>query len=160
VDMNASDYLSTPIQEMRHMLMLMPTVVRSDESLYGVAQSGIRNPGVRVISVIEEQSRLIGVISMTAVIEHLLFKLGAPSVLSATPTIVQSRRLAHQLRMHRARDIMQQPASVHVNRTVGDALRLMQRRGFAGLPITDEQDRVVGYADQLELLTVQIHTYH
>ena len=53
---------------------------------------------------------------------------------------------------------MQQPACVRVSETVGDALRLMQRRSLVGLPITDEQDRVVGYVDQLELLMLHGHT--
>ena len=159
MDKDASGYLSTPMRETRHLLTILPTIVRTDESLYEVAQSGIRNPGARVISVIEEQKKLVGVIPVTAVIEHLLFEFTAPAVLSTTPTIIQSRKLAHHLSVHQAKDIMQQPTSVPVSGTVGDALRLMQLRGLAGLPITDEQNRVVGYADQLELLTTQIHAY-
>ncbi len=159
VDTDAPGYLSTQMQETRHLLTILPTVVRADESLHGVAQSGIRNPGTQVISVIEEQRKLVGIIPVTAVIEHLLFEFAASVMLNTTPTIVQSRKLALHLRVHQAKDIMQQPASVPVSGTVGDALRLMRLRGLAGLPITDEQNRVVGYADQLELLTVQIHAY-
>lgn len=159
MDTDAFGYLSTLMRETRHLLTILPTIVRADESLYGVAQSGIRNPGARVISVIDDQEKLVGVIPVTAVIEHFLLKLGAPAVLSTTPNIVQSKKLARHLGVHQAKDVMQQPASVPVSGTVGDALRLMQLRGLAGLPITDEQDRVVGYADQLELLTAQIHAY-
>ncbi|MBA3390597.1 MAG: CBS domain-containing protein [Rubrobacter sp.] len=108
---------------------------------------------------IEEQKKLVGVIPVTAVIEHLLFEFAAPAVLSTTPTIAECRKLARHLSVQQAKDIMQQPACVRVNETVGDALRLMQLRGLGGLPITDEQDRVVGYADQLELLTTQVRAY-
>jgi CBS domain-containing protein len=147
------------MRETRHLFTILPTLVPADESLYGVAQSGIRNPGARVISVIEEQRKLVGVIPVAAVIEHLLLEFASPVVLSTTPTIIQTRKLAHHLGVHQAQDIMQQPASVPVSGTVGDALRLMQLRSLRGLPMTDEQGRVVGYVDQLELLTAQIHAY-
>jgi len=159
VDSDASGKLSTLIGDMRHLLTILPTIVRTDESLYGVAQAVIRNPGARVIAVIGEQRKLVGVIPVTAVVEHLHFEVGTPTALHKTPTIVYGRKLARHLGVHDAKDIMQQPTSVPVSGTVGDALRLMQLRGLAGLPITDEQNRVVGYADQLELLTTQIHAY-
>jgi CBS-domain-containing membrane protein len=150
---------SLRMQELRDVLTILPTVVRADESLYGVAQSFIRNPGARVISVIGARQTLVGIIPVTAVTEHFLFNLAAPLVLSPTPTIAETRKLARHLSVQQAKDIMQQPACVRVSETVGDALRLMQLRGLVGLPITNEQDRVVGYADQLELLTAQIHGF-
>jgi CBS domain-containing protein len=159
VDTEVTGSHPTPMREMRHWLTILPTLVRADESLDGVAQAGIRNPGARVISVVETQEKLVGVILVTAVVEHLLFELSVWPALNTTPNIVQSKLLTRRLRVRLAKDIMQSPASVRDSGTAGEALRLMQLRGLGGLPITDDQNRVVGYADQLELLTILIHAY-
>jgi CBS domain-containing protein len=149
--------LDTPIHALRHRLTIRPTVVRADASLESVAEAVRQNPAARVIGVIDEQARLMGVIPVRAVVEHLLWVDAAAIVLGPAPTMTQSLTLARALSAQQAQDLMQPPLSVAASGTVGEALRLMQRRGLTGLPITDEQGRVVNYVDPLELLLAQRH---
>jgi CBS-domain-containing membrane protein len=51
---------------------------------------------------------------------------------------------------------MAEPASVRLDDTVRDAFRRMHAAKLNGLPITDAENRVVGYVDQLELLLVWV----
>ncbi|MDQ3149084.1 MAG: CBS domain-containing protein, partial [Chloroflexota bacterium] len=55
-----------------------------------------------------------------------------------------------------AGDIMQEPVSVHPDETVRAAFERMHVSHLNGLPITDRNETVVGYVDQLELLIVWV----
>jgi CBS domain-containing protein len=156
VDTDPSGYQALSIREAHRGLMIPPSMVRADSSLYEVAEAGIRNPGARVISVVDGDEQLVGLIPVAAIIEHLLVELAAPELRHSLPDVVLGHVYARHLGAHQAKDIMYQPVTVGLNGTVRDALRLMQRNRLDGLPITDERGRVVGYADQLELLSVMI----
>lgn len=153
---NPSAYLAMSLRAAHHQLTIPPTIVSADDSLDEVAAASVGNPGARVISVIAGVGRLVGVIRVAAVIEHLLLKLGA-DVGRTTPDLALSLRYAHELSVHQAKHIMHRPVTIQMSGTVQEALRLMQVDRLEGLPITDEQDRVVGYADQLELLWLGAH---
>jgi CBS domain-containing protein len=159
VNPDASAYLALSMRAAHHKLTIPPTTVWADDSLYEVAAASIGNPGARVISVVAGTGRLVGVIPVAAVVEHLLFELGG-DVRSTTPDIMLGRKYAHQMEVHQAKHVMYRPATIRMSGTVQEALRLMQVDGLEGLPITDEQDQVVGYADQLELLLLGIPANH
>jgi CBS domain-containing protein len=159
VSPNASAYLAMLLREAHHELTIPPTTVWADDSLDEVAAASVGNPGARVISVIGAAGRLVGVITVAAVIEHLLLELGA-DVGRTTPDIALGRKYAHELSVHQAKHLMYRPVTIRMSGTVQEALMLMQVDRLEGLPITDEQDRVVGYADQLELLSLGIRANH
>jgi CBS domain-containing protein len=153
---NASAYLALSMRDVHHQLTIPPTTVWADDSLHKVAAASVGNPGARVLSVIAEAGRLVGIIPVATVVEHLLLELGG-DVRRTTPDIVLGRKYAHQAAVHQAKHMMYRPVTIRLRGTVQEGLRLMQVDGLEGLPITDEQDRVVGYADQLELLALGIH---
>ena len=51
---------------------------------------------------------------------------------------------------------MRDPVSVRMDDTVGDAFERMHDNDLFGLPITDDENRISGYVDQLELLMVWV----
>jgi CBS-domain-containing membrane protein len=51
---------------------------------------------------------------------------------------------------------MAPPVSVHPEETVRDAFERMHVSHLNGLPVTDENEVVIGYVDQLELLMVWV----
>jgi hypothetical protein len=52
---------------------------------------------------------------------------------------------------------MHRPLTIRLHQTIREALTILQFDGLEGLPITDEQGQIVGYADELELLSLGIH---
>ena len=119
MDTTPFGHLATPLRTTLQRLTIPPTLVRADAPLDGVAQSSLRNPGARVIAVIGAHDQLLGVIPLTALIEHLLLERAAPIALRSTPDIVHGRQLGHHLGVQQAQDLMQQPASVPLSGTVG-----------------------------------------
>jgi CBS domain-containing protein len=58
-----------------------------------------------------------------------------------------------------AHDLMTTPAiTVHPEQTAPEAARLMERRGVERLPVTDEEDRLIGIATRRDLLRVFLRT--
>jgi CBS-domain-containing membrane protein len=156
---DASAYFAMSMREAHHQLTIPPTTVWADDRLDEVVAASVANPGARVIAVIAGAEHLVGVMPVAAVIEHLLLRLGVGGR-STTPEIVLGRKYAHLAAVHLAKDLMYRPVMVRMNGTVQAALRLMQVERLEGLPITDEQEQVVGYADQLELLALGRHANH
>lgn len=46
---------------------------------------------------------------------------------------------------------MSPPVALHLDSPVGDAFRSMKEHRYSGLPVVDEERRVIGYIDLLEL---------
>ncbi|MFE7901010.1 CBS domain-containing protein [Streptomyces sp. NPDC057424] len=58
-----------------------------------------------------------------------------------------------------AQDLMSAPAiTVHPEQSVGDAARLMERRGVERLPVVDEEDRLIGIVTRRDLLRIFLRT--
>jgi CBS domain-containing protein len=140
------------LQEILGQLTIGPTTVESVTSLPGIAAAVLMNPGARLIGVVDATERLIGVIPVAAVAEHLLFAAAPQLFDEAIPDLVRAHVYARYLGERLARDLMQQPVFIPRASSVAAALHGMRHAGHDGLPITDERHRVIGYADRLDLL--------
>ncbi|WP_328296896.1 CBS domain-containing protein [Streptomyces sp. NBC_00435] len=86
------------------------------------------------VPVVDEDDRVIGVVSRTDLLAH-----GRPT----------------------AQDLMSAPAvTVHGEQTVTEAARLMARCGVARLPVVDDEDRLVGIVTRRDLLRVFLRPDH
>ena len=65
---------------------------------------------------------------------------------------------AQHIAARTAADIMIAPVSLRANETVRTAFERMHHSHLNGLPIVDDEKRVVGYLDQFELLLVWIRS--
>jgi CBS domain-containing protein len=63
---------------------------------------------------------------------------------------------AERLGARTAADVMEPPISLRPDETAREAFRRLNDTGLAGLPVVDEQGRVEGYLDELELLLVWV----
>ncbi len=58
--------------------------------------------------------------------------------------------------MRTARDAMTEPISVTMADTLSDAFEKMHHQQLSGLPVIDEAGKVIGYLDQLQVLSVWV----
>src|SRR4030042_1445459 len=72
-----------------------------------------------------------------------------PCDLRAMEGIEEFGKLSHA---HTARDLMQRAVYVTMDDSVREAFSRMHERRLEGLPIVDEEMRVVGYLDRLQLI--------
>ena len=147
---------TTRIREADALLSIDPIILSMDRDLQGVAEAAAEHPGARVISVVDTAGRLVGIIPVRVLVNEIFFKIVPEEFLGQIVDIEQVLDYAKHLGARTAVDIMLPPVAVRLDATVRDAFERMHRSDLIGLPITDEQDRVVGYVDQLELLLVWV----
>jgi CBS domain-containing protein len=148
----------TPIGDADRLLTIDPIVVQTDDDLQHVAESVVKHPGARVISVVDADGRLAGVIPVRVLINDIFLKIVPEEFLGEIADYQQALKYAKHLGAHTAKDIMLDPVAVRMSDTVRVAFERMHRTKLNGLPIIDEEGKLIGYVDQLELLLVWVQT--
>ena len=146
----------TTIAEADRILRMEPVVVDAGASLRETAERAVENTGCRVIAVVEPGGRLAGVLPVRRLVNDIFLKIVPEEFLGDITDLDAALKYAEALRARTAGDVMLDPVSVHPDETVRTAFERMHNSRLNGLPITDRDERVVGYVDQLELLMVWI----
>jgi CBS domain-containing protein len=147
---------ATPIAEADRFLHMTPVVVHADDSLKAVAEKAVENTGCRVIAVVDDQDRLVGVIPVRVLVNDIFLKIVPEEFLGEILDLEGALKYAEHIGARTARDVMLPPESVGADESVRDAFERMHAAKLSGLPIVDEDGRVAGYVDQLELLLVWV----
>jgi CBS domain-containing protein len=148
---------ATPIIEADRLLSIGPVVVRSDESLREIAQKAVENTGCRVISVVDD-GRLVGVIPVRVLVNDIFLKILPELFLGEIVDVEAALKYASHVGARTASDIQVPPVSVRREETIRDAFARMHDAKLNGLPIVDDDGKVVGYVDQLEILLVWVRS--
>lgn len=149
---------STRISEADRLLSIGPVVVRTDESLREIAQKAVDNPGCRVISVVDDQGRLGGVIPVRVLVNDIFLKILPELFLGEILDVEAAMRYASHVGARVASDIQLPPVSVRPDESVRAAFERMHEAKLNGLPIVDADGKVIGYVDQLEILLVWVRS--
>jgi CBS domain-containing protein len=148
---------STSIGEVDRLLQgTDPILVTPNDSLQRLAELAVDRPGCRVLSVVDESRRLIGLVPVRLLVNDIFLKIVPEEFLGVISGVEDVMEYARHLRARTAADIMLPPTSVRRDATVRDAFETMHHARLNGLPIVDEQGGVVSYLDQLELLLVWV----
>jgi CBS domain-containing protein len=146
----------TSIAEADQLLSMNPVVVHGGDSLQEVAERAVENTGCRVLAVVDDGERLIGVLPVRVLVNDIFLKIVPEEFLGEIEDVEAVMKYAGHLRARVCREVMSEPVSVRLDDTVRDAFRRMHAAKLNGLPITDDDRHVVGYVDQLELLLVWV----
>jgi CBS domain-containing protein len=144
----------TSIEVAAQILNLEPTVVHPDTPLDEVAQALMVHCNVHVACVVDEDGRLVGLIGLRRLADDLFFHIMPEEFFSEVTDLQHVMDFADKSRMRTAADAMQEPVWVKRNEKVRDAFKRMHDHSLSGLPVVDDQYRVVGYINLLELLAV------
>ncbi len=147
---------ATPVSEADRLLTVEGVVVDASDSLHSVAEQAVRNPGCRVIAVTDADDRLVGILPVKDLVDDIFLKIVPEQFIGEIDDYAGVLEYGQRLGARTAGDDMLEPISVSRSQTVGDAFELLHRHAVAGVPIIDEERRVVGYIDQLELLLVWV----
>lgn len=143
-----------PVEEVAAILDLEPTVVHPDTPLEEVARAMLAHPNVHVACVVEEDGRLVGLLSLHALADDLFMHILPEEFLKEITDLEQVMAFAEKSRTRTAADAMQDPVWVKREETVKDAFKRMHEHRLSGLPVVDERYHVVGYINLLELLAI------
>ncbi|MGH2454670.1 MAG: CBS domain-containing protein [Candidatus Limnocylindria bacterium] len=148
---------ATPVGEVDRLLRgTDPILVHADDSLQRLAELAVERPGCRVLSVVDDEGRLTGLVPVRMLVNDIFLKIVPEEFLGVISDIDDVLEYAGHVGARRAGDIMLEPVSVHLGATVRDAFERMHHARMNGLPIVDDKGKVVSYLDQLELLLVWV----
>jgi len=149
----------THVSEARSLAGDVPCVVPQDMDLKEVARQMWRRRGVRVVAVVDPESRLVGVIPLRLLLAELFFHVAPEEFISDILKRERIEEIGRMVRAETAGELMQPPLYVTLDDTVKHAFVLMHDQDVGGLPIVDEEMRPVGYLDRFQLLEVWIREH-
>lgn len=129
-----------------HKLLTKPSLVNENASLKEVVESITEDPKTRAVYVIDDDKKLKGIIVLKAVLKSAFLEsipepyLSFSSLMSVRPKIKE------------ARDMMVPPIYVKEKNTIKDAFILMMQNDLEEIPVVDDDLRVIGDLNMLELL--------
>lgn len=147
---------ATSISEADRLLSVEGVVVHASDSLQQVAEQAVRNSGCRLIAVVDDLERLVGVLPVRTLVDDIFVKIVPEQFLGKIDDYSGVMDYAERLGARTAGDVMLDAISVQRDQTVREAFELLHGHEFAGVPIVDEERHVVGYIDELELLLVWV----
>ena len=133
-------------------LNLEPVIVQNSQPLIEVAQLMIKHPGVHVACVVDEQQRLVGLLSLRSLADDLLLAVFPEEFLSEAHDLEEALRFARLSRTQTAADAMIPAVWVKENDTLKEAFQRMHDNQLSGLPIINDHYEVTGYINLLEVL--------
>jgi CBS domain-containing protein len=148
----------TLVSEADQMLTSEAVIVQEGDSLDVLARQAVENPQCRVLSVVDEGGRLVGLVPVRLLANDIFLKIVPEEFLGEIVDLDAALEYAQHIAARTAADIKIAPVSVRATETVRTAFERMHHGHLNGLPIVDDQDRVIGYLDMLELLLVWIRS--
>lgn len=135
-------------------LNLEPAIVQAHQSLLEVAEQMLNHLGVNVVCVVNEQQRLVGLLSLRSLADDLFMVVIPEEFLSETHDLADAMRFAKLSGTHTAGDAMIPAVWVKKDDTLKEAFQKMHENRLSGLPIINDRYEVTGYISLLELLGI------
>jgi CBS domain-containing protein len=131
-----------------------PCLVRPDDDVMALVEKAVLSPQVETFAVVDEEQRLLGVIPLRLLLDELFLSVVPEEFLLTMRHLEDIEEFARIARAKRARDLMQPPVAVRADDSIGRAFALLHERGLLGVPVVDEEGRVGGYLDSLQLIAL------
>lgn len=141
----------TRIAEVMHLLDIEPVVVGVGEDVVSAARRAIERPNTRVLAVVDEEARLVGLIPVLRLVEEVVARAHPEYLLAEVTDIASAGRFGREIGARVCGDLMSPPVALDDQDTVAVAFHALKEHHYSGLPVIDQARRVVGYLDVLEL---------
>ena len=146
----------TPVAACQQLLAIEPLLVGPDDDLLAVMRRSTAQPETRLIGVVDQAGKLIGVLPIERLAESVVARVVPEALLTDITDIVDVARFGHSVEARAVRDVMLEPAVVLPDATVDQAFRQMHLRRLSGLYVVDINGHPTGYLDLLELVLLYV----
>lgn len=133
------------------LLAIEPLLVHAGDDLLAVMHRSVAQPATRLIGVVDDDGKLIGVLPILRLAEAVIARVDPEALLTDIADVEDVARFGHSLEARSVSDAMVESVSIRPDATVAAAFRLMHRRHLSGLYVVDDVGRPTGYLDLLEL---------
>lgn len=134
-------------------MLLRPTIVSEDTPLDAVACEMMANPNNHVVSVLDSNGRLSGLLDLSMLGDDLFFHIFPEEFLTELTDLEHVMDFAQMSRMRTAGDAMRKPVWIKTGDTIKEAFKRMHDNKLPGLPVIDDGYHVTAYINLLTLLS-------
>lgn len=150
----------TTVAEVNDILRLEPVIVQVDQPLIDVAEEMVQHPSVHVACVVDNQGRLVGLLSLRSLADDLFMTVFPEEFLSETHDLENALHFARLSKTDTASDAMIPAVFVKEEDTLKSAFQKMHDNQLSGIPIVNDRYEVTGYINLLELLATYARYQH
>lgn len=147
---------ATPISQVAGVLRTKPHLIHPGDSIYTLALKVAWGACARLICVVDAEDRLVGIVPLRVALENVFYEVEGEERTASQPEAGDFPQAPRPLGAEVARELMEAPIWIRPGDTVKDAVDKMLATHLDGLPIVDDEMRVVGYVDAVELLRLWI----
>lgn len=140
------------VADAQGLLHIDATIVREHTTLREVAKQAIGMPQSRVIAVVNQQDRVVGILPMRTLSFRVLEKILPERALILARDSDDMPEFLAATHGETAGECMIAPHVVTLEMSLGKAFETIMRFHLDGLPVVDGVGRVVGYLDVMEIL--------
>ena len=149
----------TSVREALGGTRLQPCLVDESADLLRVCERLGEAPGVDIVAVTDEAGRLKGIIPVRLLLDEIFLHVAPEEFLADLLAVGGVEEFGKLSRARSARDLMQPAVYVTMGDSVREAFSRMHERRLEGLPVVDEEMRVVGYLDRLQLIQLWLQKH-
>jgi CBS domain-containing protein len=146
----------TPVSVCQRRLEIGMLLVGPGDDLLVVMRRSAAQPETRLIGVVGEDGKLVGVMPILRLAESVISRVAPESLLTDITDIGDVARFGHAVEARVVRDVMLEPATVKPADTIDQAFRQMHLRHLSGLYVVDTDGRPTGYLDLLEMVLMYV----
>jgi len=134
-------------------------VVNEDSDLLHAAETMASCLGTQTVAVVDDEGLLVGVIPMRLLLAELYLHVAPEEFLVGMRAFENIEEFGRISRAQKAKELMQPPVYVTMEDSVREAFVKMHETDLEGLPIVDQEMRVVGYLDRLQLVRLWLEKH-
>jgi CBS domain-containing protein len=143
-----------PVSKILPLLNLHPTIVRMNTPLLEVLTQLLANPGVPAACVVNNEDRLMGVITIKALADVMMIPVMPEAYINDPEEYDKALQYAQITDQHIAAGIMKDPVFMLEDETLEDVFRKMREYDLSGVPVVDKNYHISGFITLLGLMAV------
>lgn len=148
----AKSFRDMPASEAAALSKGEPVVVHSEASLKDISQAMLGRSCTQVAAVISREEHLLGLVTLRGLADHLFFDIMPELFFREIHHQEEAEAFGRMANVRNAADFMIEPVAVHGDDPIKEAFRLMHEHDLSGLPVVDDENKVIGFVTLLELL--------
>jgi CBS domain-containing protein len=145
--MSDKDFRDLSIEDIYEILTDKPVIVKNDSILKEAIDAITKNSTSRKVYVVDNDEKLIGVITIEALLRHVGYKVGVREA-----GMISFFKFLSGIFKENVTEIMDKPITINKRHKVLDALQMMVEYHLNDLPIIDDEDRIIGELHSLDIL--------
>lgn len=145
--MSEIDFRDLVVEDVHEIMIGKPAVVKEDDQLKEAVEALTKNLISRKVYVVDGEGKLKGVITIETLLKQVGYRVGVRET-----GMISFFKFLSGIFKEKVTEFMEKPVTVTNRDKVLDALRLMVEHHLNDLPVIDDNDRIVGELNSLEIL--------